>query len=140
LTKNPQGQLRDGGFYEKGHRGLDTLRQRRAEFRGARLDAQQDGLLRLLAEQAQGIEDVRKGEIMNIAVTRERAKLRPPEAHDRAGDRADVHGVKNQEPGDARDVRDKLQSFCATFHEFHSARDPGIFFQTPQCDDSNTIV
>jgi hypothetical protein len=35
------------------------------------LDAQQDGLLRLLPKQAQRIEDVRKGEIMNIAVTRE---------------------------------------------------------------------
>jgi hypothetical protein len=104
------------------------------------LDAQQDGLLWLLPEQAQRIEDVRKGKIMNITVTRERAKLRTWDARDRAGDCADVHGVKNQEPGHTGDVRDKLQSFCPAFHQIHSVRDSGIFFETPQCSDSNTII
>jgi len=93
-----------------------------------------------LPEQAQGIEDVRKGEIMNIAFTWECAKLSTLDAHDSAGDCADVHGVKNQQAGHAGDVRDKLQSFCPTLHQLRSARNSGIFFKTPQCSDSNTIV
>jgi hypothetical protein len=104
------------------------------------LNAQQDGLLRLLPEQAERIEDVRKGEIMNIAFTGERAKLRAAEAHDRAGDRADFHGVKNQEPRDAGNVRDQLQALGSAFHQIHGGRDPGIFFETTQCSERHTIV
>lgn len=77
---------------------------------------------------------------MNITITREGAKLRTSDAHDRAGGRADVHGVKNQEPGHTGDVRNKLQSFCPAFHQIHNTWDSGIFFETPQCSDSNTIV